>query len=205
MVGRAVAEAAPRNGLANGDLLHVYLNAYVKFEANYYRSVLFCINTSQCPSLRPGLLRKGSLQSPRLTPFVPSHSITIIIARMPWHMPTDDFQRIVFVLAWHWFLFLGRLPCFADIFSECLNKSCPHPREEQVLVMLGFLGYNHLRNLDHSLSLVVHFTGGNWVWKELGNPCKVSVLVKMTKLFIQRQLWILRPSNLLNKLASVKK
>lgn len=130
MVGRAVAEAAPRNGLANGDLLHVYLNAYVKFEANYYRPLLFCINTSQCPSLmtvRPGLWRKGSLQSPRQTPFVPSHSITIIIARMPWHIPTDDFQRIVFVLAWHWFPLLGRLPCFADIFSECLNKSCPTP------------------------------------------------------------------------------
>lgn len=51
MVGSAIAEATPRNGLANGDLLHVYLNAYVKFEANYCRSVLFCINTSQCPSL----------------------------------------------------------------------------------------------------------------------------------------------------------
>lgn len=156
-------------------------------------------------TVRPGLPRKGSLQSPRLTPSVPSHSITIIIVQMPWHMPTDDFQRTVFVLAWHWFPFLGRLPCFAHIFSKCLNKSCPHPREEQVPVMLGFLGCNHLCNLDHSLSLVTYFTGGNWVWKELGNSCKVSVLVKMTKLFIQRSLWILRHSNLLNKLASVKK
>lgn len=90
-------------------------------------------------------------------------------------------------------------------FLWMFKQELPHPGEEQVLVMLGFLGYNHLCNLDHSLSLVIHFTGGNWVWKELGNPCKVSVLVKMTKLFIQRQLWILRPSNLLNKLASVKK
>lgn len=126
--------------------------------------------------MRPGLPWKGSLQSPSLTPFVSSHSITITIAQMPWHKPTDDFQHIVFVLAWHWFPFLGTLPCFADIFSECLNKSYPHPLEEQVLVMLGFLEYNHLCNLDHGLSLVSQFTGGKWFWEELSNSCKVSHL-----------------------------
>lgn len=68
MVGRAVAEAAPRNGLANADLLHVCLNTYVTFEANYYRSVLFCINTSQCPSLNQSEARAAVKGKPPVTP-----------------------------------------------------------------------------------------------------------------------------------------
>ena len=67
-MGRAVAEAAPRNGLANADLLHVCLNAYVTFEANYYRSVLFCINTSQCPSLNQSVAWAAVKAKPPVTP-----------------------------------------------------------------------------------------------------------------------------------------
>ena len=67
-MGRAVAEAAPRNGLANADSLHVCLNAYVTFEANYYRSVLFCINTTQCPSLNQSVAWAAVKAKPPVTP-----------------------------------------------------------------------------------------------------------------------------------------